>query len=91
MIVAAPDTRCLRQQEGVGPPRKQLPRKKIPADLRSLARGHTELSITSLAGIAQNGDNERRASGRRAPYWIVGGASRRRRTPARTAKARSAS
>ena len=43
--------RCLRQQEGVGPPRKSLPRKKIPADLRSLARGHTELCIKVLAGI----------------------------------------
>jgi hypothetical protein len=28
-----------------------LPRKKIPADLRSLARGHTELCIKMLAGI----------------------------------------
>ena len=51
VIVAAPDTRCLRQQEGVGSPRKPLPRKTIPADLRSLARGHTELCIKVLAGI----------------------------------------
>ena len=43
--------RCLRQQEGADPPRKPLPRKKIPADLRSLARGHTELCIKVLAGI----------------------------------------
>ena len=28
-----------------------MPRKKIPADLRSLARGHTELCIKVLAGI----------------------------------------
>jgi hypothetical protein len=28
-----------------------LPRKKLPADLRSLARGHTELCIKVLAGI----------------------------------------
>jgi len=28
-----------------------LPRKTIPADLRSLARGHTELCIKVLAGI----------------------------------------
>jgi hypothetical protein len=28
-----------------------LPRKKIPTDLRSLARGHTELCIKVLAGI----------------------------------------
>jgi hypothetical protein len=43
--------RCPRQQEGVDPPRKYLPRKKIPSDLRSLARGHTELCIKVLAGI----------------------------------------
>ena len=42
---------CLRQQEGVGPPRKPLPRKKIPANLRSLARGHTDLCVKVLAGI----------------------------------------
>ena len=36
---------------GVGPPRKHLPRKRLPADLRSLARGHTELCIKVLAGI----------------------------------------
>ena len=28
-----------------------MPRKKIPADLRSLARGHTNLCIKVLAGI----------------------------------------
>ena len=28
-----------------------MPRKRIPADLRSLARGHTELCIKVLAGI----------------------------------------
>ena len=42
---------CLCQQEGVGLPHKPLPRKKIPANLRSLARGHTELCIRVLAGI----------------------------------------
>ena len=36
---------------GVDPPHKHLPRKKIPSDLRSLARGHTELCIKVLAGI----------------------------------------
>ena len=36
---------------GVGPPRKPLPRKKIPTNLRSLARAHTELAIKVLAGI----------------------------------------
>ena len=40
-----------RQQEGVDPPLKPLPRKKIPADLRSLARSHTDLCIKVLAGI----------------------------------------
>jgi hypothetical protein len=47
-----------RQQEGVGPPRKPLPKKKISPDLRSLARSHTLLSIKVLAGIAQNGQND---------------------------------
>ena len=41
----------MRQQEGVDPPRKPLPRKKIQPDLRSLARGHTELCIKVLAGL----------------------------------------
>ena len=40
------------------PPRKPLPRKKIPANLRSLARGHTEMGLRVLAGIAENGKNE---------------------------------
>ena len=39
------------QQEGVDPPHKYMPRKKIPADLRSLARGHTEQCIKVLAGM----------------------------------------
>ena len=38
-------------RRGVDPPRKPLPRKTIPADIRSLARGHTELCIKVLAGI----------------------------------------
>ena len=38
-------------RRGVGPPRSPLPRKRIAADLRSLARGHTELCIKVLAGI----------------------------------------
>ena len=38
-------------RRGVDPPRKYLPRKTIPADIRSLARGHTELCIKVLAGI----------------------------------------
>jgi hypothetical protein len=46
------ERRCAdSQQEGVGPPRKYMPRKKIPTDLRSLARGHTELCIKVLAGM----------------------------------------
>src|SRR6185312_3704327 len=36
---------------GVDPPRNYLPQKKIPADLRSLPRGRTELCIKVLAGI----------------------------------------
>jgi hypothetical protein len=48
--------RCPRQQEGVDPPRKPLPRKKIPADLRSLARAHTEMGVKVLAGIASAED-----------------------------------
>ena len=43
---------------GVDPPRKYLPRKKIPADLRSLARSHTERAIQILAGIAERGESE---------------------------------
>jgi hypothetical protein len=31
---------------------------KAPADLRSLARAHTELSVQTLAGIARNGSSE---------------------------------
>jgi hypothetical protein len=50
-ILFALRARCLRQQEGVDLPRKYLPRKTIPADIRSLARGHTELCIKVLAGI----------------------------------------
>ena len=36
---------------GGGSPRTPLPRKKIPTDLRSLARGHTALCVKVLAGI----------------------------------------
>ena len=31
---------------------------KAPADLRSLARGHTELAIRTLSGIATSSDND---------------------------------
>ena len=48
VIVAASDTQCLR---GVDPPRKPLPQKKIPQDLRSLARGYAEMCVRTLAGI----------------------------------------
>ena len=51
VIVAAPDGLMHAPTGGVDPPRKHLPRKKIPSDLRSLARGHTELCIKVLAGI----------------------------------------
>ena len=43
---------------GGSPPHKQLPRKRIPADLRSLARSYTDHAINTLAGIAQNGQSE---------------------------------
>jgi hypothetical protein len=33
-----------------------MPRKKIPADLRSLARCHTEMGVKVLAGIASAED-----------------------------------
>jgi hypothetical protein len=45
-----------RQQEGVDPPRKPLPRKKIPPNLGSLARAHTEMGVKVLAGIASAED-----------------------------------
>ena len=35
-----------------------MPRKKVPYDLKSLARSHTELAIQTLAGIARNGTSE---------------------------------
>ena len=35
-----------------------MPRKRVPADLRSLARAHTAPSIKVLAGIAQNGQTD---------------------------------
>jgi hypothetical protein len=31
---------------------------KAPADIRSLARSYTDLAISTLAGIAQNGEQE---------------------------------
>jgi len=32
-----------------------MPRKKLPADLRSFARGHTALCIRTLAGMVSQG------------------------------------
>ncbi len=73
-----------RQQEGVDPPRKPLPRKTIPADLRSLARGHTELCIKVLAGIvSQEASQRRRGCRRQASCWIVAGDVRLKSTTAR--------
>src|SRR5262245_53787113 len=43
------------QSTGGAPPAQMT---KAPADLRSLARSHTELSIQTLAGIARNGTSE---------------------------------
>ena len=49
IVIVAPQDTCAKQEGD--PPRKPLPRKKIPADLKSLARGHTALCIKVLAGI----------------------------------------
>lgn len=35
-----------------------MPAKRIPADIRSLARQHTTTAVNVLAGIALNGKNE---------------------------------
>jgi hypothetical protein len=34
------------------------PKRKVPLDVRSLARSYTELSIVTLGGIAQNSDSD---------------------------------
>lgn len=34
------------------------PNRKLPKDLKSLARAYTELAIDTLSGIAQSGTNE---------------------------------
>jgi hypothetical protein len=34
------------------------PKRKVPLDVRSLARSYTELSITVLGGIAQNSESD---------------------------------
>ena len=57
VIVAAPGRGCAcANRRGVDPPRKYLPRKRIPPNLRSLARAHTELGVKVLAGIASAED-----------------------------------
>ena len=58
VIVAAPDPGAMPRQQGGAPPRKPLPRKRLPANLRSLARGHTEMALRTLAGIASSGESE---------------------------------
>ena len=35
-----------------------MPRKRVPANVRSLARSHTTLAITTLAAIARGGDKD---------------------------------
>jgi hypothetical protein len=35
-----------------------MPRKKVPFDLKSMARVHTEMAIRTLAGVAANGTSE---------------------------------
>jgi hypothetical protein len=72
----------LRQQEGVDSPRKYLPRKKIPPDLKSLARGHTALCIKVLAGIVSQEAVPAAARVRRqASCWIEVGDVRLKSTP----------
>ncbi len=34
------------------------PKKKLPQDLKSLARAYTDRAIASLGGIAENGESE---------------------------------
>ena len=34
------------------------PKKRLPTDLKSLARSHTQISIDALSGIAKNGESE---------------------------------
>jgi hypothetical protein len=34
------------------------PKKKLPTDIKSLARGWTEASILTLGGVATNGESE---------------------------------
>lgn len=34
------------------------PKKKLPLDLKSLARSYTEIAVKTLGGIAQNGESE---------------------------------
>ena len=46
---------------------------KAPADLRSLARAHTELSVQTLAGIARNGTSDQArvaAAQKTARSWL---------------------
>ena len=40
------------------PPRKALPAKRIPADIRSLCRSYTDEAVRSLAAIMRNGDKD---------------------------------
>ena len=43
-----------------GSPPKQMPdpARKLPVDLRSLARSYTEIAIRTLGGIASNGESD---------------------------------
>jgi len=34
------------------------PKKRLPTDLKSLARAYTDVAIQALSGIAQNGESE---------------------------------
>ena len=64
-----------------------LPRKKIPPNLRSLARAHTEMGVKVLAGIASAEDAPpaARVSAAQALLDRGWGKAPQRRAPARTA------
>ena len=56
VIVASPDGLDACANRRGYPPRKPLPAKRIPADIRSLCRAYTGEAVRSLAAIMRNGD-----------------------------------
>ena len=61
VIVAAPDTRCLRPNRRGTHPVNPLPAKRIPALIRSLCRAYTGKAVRSLAAVMRNADAPPRA------------------------------